>query len=99
MSVSLHASITTEPTTLDQHGHVIFKGIGRNFSFSDEKSVLSIGRSPGDGQAPVEINITNSQSIPGIGKEVKSETIKGLKNISVLEQEVRFCTHYRHPSL
>ena len=58
MSLASHASINAaiEPPTLDEHGHVIFKTVGRRFSFLRQDSISSSDRLPADGQAQAGID-------------------------------------------
>ncbi len=53
MSLASHASINAaiDAPTLDEHGHVVFKTVGRRFSFSRRGSLASLNRLPADGQA------------------------------------------------
>ena len=56
MSLASHVSINAaiDPPTLDQHGHVVLKTVGRHFSFSRRGSTASLSSQFVDGQAPRE---------------------------------------------
>lgn len=55
MSLASHVSVNAaiEPPTLDEHGHVVFRRPGRQFSLFGS-SVSSLDRLPADGQAQPE---------------------------------------------
>lgn len=88
ISMASQASINSfKRPSLDKHGHVVFKKVGRYFSFSGKRSsVLPIICIPADSQVQVVCaNSDDKQSIIGVEQQVKTS-----KGSGVMEQEVSF---------
>lgn len=72
-SSRVSVNITTDPPTLDEHGHVVFKRFQRQFSLSGN-SVSSMDRLPADGQAQSETPSEEGQGEGGGAREQTQES-------------------------